>query len=122
MNAIATVSSVRSRFSAAFALQSASQTRPTETTPAVKAGDAVQKTKIPPSVPASTPPPITQSGTPLGLLEMVTPPSASNNLANSDYRALRNAIWTGNPAAAQAAYKRLQTDLALVRPFRLGEA
>ena len=113
MNAIATVSSVRSRFSAAFALQSATQTGSAEATPAVKAGDAVPKAKIPPSVPPSTVPAITQAGTPLGVLEMVSPPSASNNLANSDYRALRNAIWSGNPAAAQAAYKRLQTDLAL---------
>jgi len=48
---------------------------------------------------------------PLGLLQSVGQPPASNAQANLDYSALRTALDADNLTAAQQAYLRLQTDL-----------
>lgn len=50
---------------------------------------------------------------PLGLLLSVSPPSAGNTSASSDYVVLQDALRSGNLAAAQQAYMRLQDDLQL---------
>ena len=47
----------------------------------------------------------------MGLLESVTQPAASNAQAALDYHDLRTNLDSGNLAAAQQAYLRLQTDL-----------
>ena len=57
-----------------------------------------------------------QQNLPLGLLLSVGQPSGSNNQANTDYQSLRNALFSGNLAAAQKAYSRLQSDLEMTPP------
>lgn len=60
---------------------------------------------------AQTPPANTQPGLPLGFLLSVSRPASSNTVANTDYLDMQNALHSGNLAAAQQAYLRLQTDL-----------
>ena len=54
---------------------------------------------------------------PLGLLQSVLQPPASNAQANLDYLNLRTALDADNLTAAQQAYLRLQTDLYMPQQF-----
>jgi len=60
--------------------------------------------------------PVSQSqsqGVPLGVLQTVSEPAASDMVASLDYHALRMALQSGNFTVAQQAYLRLQGDLNL---------
>ena len=65
-----------------------------------------------PSAQSTQPAPVAQTtDLPLGLLQSVAQPPASNAQAGLDYHDLRTALDSDNLAAAQQAYLRLQTDL-----------
>ena len=83
-------------------------------TQTVKASGAVKQGAVLPfsSVQNAQSAPVAQTtDLPLGLLQSVVQPPASNAQAGLDYHDLRTALDSGNVNAAQLAYLRLQTDL-----------
>lgn len=65
------------------------------------------------STPTQSAQPVAQKGLPLGILESANQPAASNFQANLDYDDLKTALQSGNLAAAQQAYMRMQSDVEL---------
>ena len=109
MSTVASVSSATSPYAAFSAYRVSNQSSPVSsvqsTKTAINVGQNVATTR---SAPATT-----QAGLPEGLLRSITAPASSNSQATVDYRALRTALQSGNLAAAQQAYTRLQIDLQL---------
>jgi len=57
----------------------------------------------------------TPTDLPMSLLLSVSRPSSSNGSATTDYDAMQSDLRSGNLAAAQQAYLRLQTDLLMTQ-------
>jgi hypothetical protein len=91
--------------------------------PAVKTNGANGVARQAGGIPAAQPlPAAAQTNLPLGLLQSVNQPPANNATASLDYHDLRIALQSGNLAAAQQAYLRLQNDLTLPYPTLTGTA
>lgn len=69
------------------------------------------------SEPVAKPPvPVQNQDVPTAVMSAASPPPASNELATMEYVEMRSHLASGNTAAAQEAYMRLQTALELFTP------
>ena len=120
MYAVSRVSSVSSARLSAPVYRVVSQSaavRRTQPSKSTSSG-AVRQSAVLSSAQNAQSAPVTQAtDLPLGLLQSVIQPPASNPQANLDYQNLRTALDSDNLTAAQQAYLRLQTDLYMPQQF-----
>ena len=120
MNAVSRVSSVSSARLSAPVYRVVSQSAAVRRTqPSKSSGGstgAVRQSAVLPSA-QNAPAVVQTTDLPLGLLQSVIQPPASNAQANLDYSELRTALDADNLTVAQQAYLRLQTDLYMPQQF-----
>ena len=115
MSSVLPISAIGKRALATNAVSAAALDRSDAAVTKAKPPQNPSKPSPPPPVSSPAPVTVPTLATPLSVLQMATQPSSDNSTASADYRAMKTAMLAGNEAAAQQAYKRLQTDLALTK-------